>query len=74
MQAGKKVIGDLNKQKEVKAETAKQEKVQKAAKKADLDKKKKAAASSGGQVANKTAKDVSELTDEELDALLEETN
>ena len=74
MQAGKKVIGDLNTQKQAKADAVKQEQVKKAANKASLDKKKKAAGSSGGQLANQTAKDVSELSDEELDALLEETN
>lgn len=74
MQAGQRVIGDLNKQEAIKAEAAEKIKNQKASKQAEIEKKKKAAASSGGKSAGNKAVDVSEMSDEELDKLLADTN
>ena len=74
MEAGKKVITSMNTEKEAKAATQKAASDKKATQKAELERKKKAAASSGGQTAGQKPTDVTELSDEDLDKLLAETN
>lgn len=74
MQAGKRVLGDLDKQNAAKADAEQKTQQAKARKQAEIEKRKKAAASTGGKSAGKQAVDVSEMSDEELDKLLADTN
>lgn len=72
--AGKKVIDALNVGKQSQAESAEKEKSKAVTKKKTISKKKKAAASSGGVSSPKKVKDVTEMSDDELDKFLEETS
>lgn len=74
MQAGKRVLGDIQKQKSIQAEAEEKAKAKKASEQAKIKQKKKAAASTGGNTAGKQPVDVSSLSDAELDKLLAETN
>ncbi len=72
--AGKKVIDAMKKSFDSQQEAEGKKEVAKKTKSKAIDKKKKAAASSGGTKAPKQVKDVADMSDEELDLLLEETS
>lgn len=74
MMAGRNVLDSISKSEQSKIEADKK-RVEKVNDKKNINKrKKKAAGSSGGRSPGKTAKDVTDLTDEELDALLDRTS
>ena len=71
--AGARVIDAMERSNQSKADADTNSKNKQSAKKKSIAKKKKAAASSGGKSTGKKAVDVTSLSDDELDALLEET-
>jgi len=74
MLAGQRVVGALNQSKASKQEAETKKQAQADKKKANINKKKKTATSSRGTSSKKKQTDVTEMSDEELDKLLEETN
>lgn len=74
IEAGAKVIDALKRSEEATRTKQEKEKEKNSNKQAEIKKKKKAAAPSGGRSSGGTQKKVEDMTDEELDALLEKTN